>query len=124
MDPAATLRLCGLGKLCAGRDLCQIDSKLQMKMGEGVLDEARHLAPFGSERRMIALKLLPSSLGPGRGRRLQHAAQQALQRPFAQQHSTVFAQRHEGVTATGRPPRLLLAIRQHLSQALGMGLAA
>ena len=59
MDPAATLRLRGLGELRSGRDLGEVDSKLQMKMGEGVLDEARHLAPLGSERRMIQLKLLP-----------------------------------------------------------------
>jgi hypothetical protein len=65
MDPAATLRLRGLGELRFGWDLGGIDGKLKVKMGEGVLDEARHLAPLGSERRMIALKLLPSSLGPG-----------------------------------------------------------
>src|SRR5262249_29226949 len=47
VDPAATLRLCGLGGLCVRRDLCQIDGKLQIKMSEGVLDESRHLVPFG-----------------------------------------------------------------------------
>jgi len=66
VDPAATLRLRGLGELRFSRDLGGMDGKLQMKMSEGVFDEARHRAPLGSERRMIALKLLPSSLGPGR----------------------------------------------------------
>ena len=48
MDPAAALRLRGLGELRFGRDLGEIDGKLQMEMGEGVLDEPRHLAPLGS----------------------------------------------------------------------------
>jgi hypothetical protein len=43
--PAAALRRRSLGGLRVGRDLGQIDGKLQMKMGEGVLDEAWHLAP-------------------------------------------------------------------------------
>ena len=46
MHPAAALRRRGLGGLRVGRDLGQIDGKLQMKMGEGVLDEAWHLAPL------------------------------------------------------------------------------
>src|SRR6476660_452266 len=50
MDPAATLRLRGPGELRCGWDLGGIDGKLKVKMGEGVLDEARHLAPLGSER--------------------------------------------------------------------------
>ena len=55
---------------------------------------------------MIQRKLAPSALGPGRGRRLQHAAEQALQRPLPQQHRAVVAQRHEGVPAPRRPLRL------------------
>jgi len=64
--PAAEFRLRGLGELRFGRDLGGMDGKLKMEMGEGVLDKAWHLAPLGSERRMIELKFLPSALGPGR----------------------------------------------------------
>ena len=55
-----------------------------------------------------------ASFRPGRGRHLQHAAEQALQRALAQEHRTIPAQHHEGRPPPGRALSLFLAIGQHL----------
>jgi len=53
-DEAAAL---GLGRGLRHRvrpDLGAVDGKLEMKMGENVLDAAGHLQPLGLERGMVA----------------------------------------------------------------------
>jgi hypothetical protein len=84
-------------------------------MREGVLDEPRHFPPWRFERGMGERGLF-TSLGPGRGRSLEHATEQAFQRPLAQQYGAVIAQRHEGDPAPRWAMSLLLAIGQNLGE--------
>jgi hypothetical protein len=44
---AAALRLRGRVERHAGRDLGEADGQLKVKVGESVLDQAGHAAPFG-----------------------------------------------------------------------------
>ena len=84
-----------------------------------------HLTPWRHERRMTERRRgLFASVGPRRGRRLQHAAEQAFQRPLAQQHRIVIAQRHKGDPPPCRTLGLCVAIGQNPRQASRMTLAA
>jgi hypothetical protein len=56
-DEAAAFRFGGALRLGIEPDAGAIDRKFKMKMGEGVLDQARELLPVGLERRMIARRL-------------------------------------------------------------------
>jgi hypothetical protein len=53
-DKAASLRRCGALRLGVEADIGAIDEKLEMEMGEAVLNHARQLAPNGLERGVIA----------------------------------------------------------------------
>ena len=119
--PAATLGLRSFHGRRVNLNLGDIDRKLQMEMGEGVLDEARHFAPSCFDRRMIEGRLgVLLALGPMRGWSFKHTAEQAFQRPLAQENGTVLAPDDEGSPTPGRPYWLGLTVGQNSGKALGM----
>src|SRR5262249_29389570 len=86
-----------------------------------MLDAAGHFAPLRFDRRMIEGGLgVLFSLGPRRGWSFKHTAEQAFQRPLAQENGTVLAQGDEGSPTPGRPFWLGLTVGQDFGNALGM----
>jgi len=84
MEPATALRISRFRNLRIRPDGRATDRQLEMKMREGVHDEAGYRLPIRMERGVVrdgaAIRRL---LLPRGGRRLQHAAKQAFEGPFA-----------------------------------------
>ena len=89
-------------------------------MGEAVLHQSRQLAPIGLERRVLTRQFsVRPRLFPGRGRRLEHAAEQAFKWPLAEQDGAIRSERNEGRGPARGTFALLLAVGQRFRHAIG-----